>query len=45
MAHSLHEMFMQQVDTWSKNAGKELNFDFCKVMSVTLIGIYRVCVF
>ena len=42
VAHSLHEMLLQQVDTWSNNAGKELEFDTWKVMSITLNGIYMV---
>ena len=42
VAHSLHEMLLQQVDAWSKNAGKELEFDSWKVMSVTLNDIYMV---
>ncbi|XP_021051178.1 vomeronasal type-2 receptor 116-like [Mus pahari] len=33
VAHSLHEMLIQQVDTWSKNAGKELKFDSWKMFS------------
>uniref|UniRef100_A0A8C6I5B5 Receptor ligand binding region domain-containing protein n=1 Tax=Mus spicilegus TaxID=10103 RepID=A0A8C6I5B5_MUSSI len=32
VAHSLHEMLLQQVDTWSNNAGKELEFDSWKVV-------------
>jgi hypothetical protein len=40
VAHSLHGMLLQQVDTWSKNAGKELEFDSWKVRSITLNGIY-----
>ncbi|OBS71221.1 hypothetical protein A6R68_00238, partial [Neotoma lepida] len=27
VAHSLHEMLLQQVDIWSENAGKGLEFD------------------
>jgi vomeronasal 2 receptor len=42
VAHSLHEMLLQQVDTWSNNAGKELEFDSWKVVSLTLNGIYVV---
>jgi hypothetical protein len=34
VALSLHEMILQQVDTWSMNAGKELEFDSWKVMSL-----------
>ncbi|XP_059124477.1 vomeronasal type-2 receptor 116-like [Peromyscus eremicus] len=34
VAHSLHEVFLQQVDTWSNNAGKELEFDPWKVFSL-----------
>uniref|UniRef100_A0A8C6I567 Vomeronasal 2, receptor 70 n=1 Tax=Mus spicilegus TaxID=10103 RepID=A0A8C6I567_MUSSI len=34
VAHSLHEMLLQQVDAWSKNAGKELEFDPWKMFSV-----------
>jgi len=44
VAHSLHEMLLQQVDTWSNNAGKELEFDSWKVVSLTLNGIYMVWV-
>uniref|UniRef100_A0A8C6I4Y8 Vomeronasal 2, receptor 73 n=1 Tax=Mus spicilegus TaxID=10103 RepID=A0A8C6I4Y8_MUSSI len=32
VAHSLHEMLLQQVDTWSENAGKELEFDSWKIL-------------
>ncbi|MDQ4449842.1 hypothetical protein QCH02_13745, partial [Lacticaseibacillus rhamnosus] len=42
VARSLHEMLLQQVDTWSNNAGKELEFDSWKVVSLTLNGIYVV---
>uniref|UniRef100_A0A3B2W808 Vomeronasal 2, receptor 66 n=1 Tax=Mus musculus TaxID=10090 RepID=A0A3B2W808_MOUSE len=31
VALSLHEMILQQVDTWSMNAGKELEFDSWKL--------------
>uniref|UniRef100_A0A8C6I2V2 Vomeronasal 2, receptor 69 n=1 Tax=Mus spicilegus TaxID=10103 RepID=A0A8C6I2V2_MUSSI len=34
VAHSLHEMLMQEVDTWSNNAGKELEFDSWKMFSI-----------
>uniref|UniRef100_A0A3B2W3S2 Vomeronasal 2, receptor 73 n=1 Tax=Mus musculus TaxID=10090 RepID=A0A3B2W3S2_MOUSE len=34
VAHSLHEMLLQQVDTWSENAGKELEFDSWKMFSI-----------
>ncbi|NP_001371877.1 vomeronasal receptor Vmn2r71 precursor [Mus musculus] len=34
VAHSLHEMLLQEVDTWSKNAGKELEFDSWKMFSI-----------
>ncbi|OBS79792.1 hypothetical protein A6R68_22006, partial [Neotoma lepida] len=30
VAHSLHEVLLQQVDIWSENAGKELEFDSWK---------------
>ncbi|CAH6776993.1 vomeronasal type-2 receptor 116 [Phodopus roborovskii] len=33
VAYSLHEMLLQQVDTWSKNTGKELEFDTWKMFS------------
>uniref|UniRef100_A0A8C6I2X2 Vomeronasal 2, receptor 68 n=1 Tax=Mus spicilegus TaxID=10103 RepID=A0A8C6I2X2_MUSSI len=34
VAHSLHEMLLQQVNTWSNNAGKELEFDTWKMFSI-----------
>ncbi|XP_052569840.1 vomeronasal type-2 receptor 116-like [Peromyscus californicus insignis] len=33
VAHSLHEVLLQQVDTWSNNARKELEFDPWKMFS------------
>lgn len=39
VAHSVHEMLLQQVDRWSKNAGKELEFDPWKVRNITINGI------
>ena len=44
VAHSLHEMLLQQVDTWSNNDGKDLEFDTWKVMSITRNDIYMVWV-
>ena len=44
VANTLHEIPLQQTDAWSKNAGKELEFDSWKVMNLILNGIYRVCV-
>uniref|UniRef100_A0A8C2MW81 G-protein coupled receptors family 3 profile domain-containing protein n=1 Tax=Cricetulus griseus TaxID=10029 RepID=A0A8C2MW81_CRIGR len=34
VAHSLHEMLLQHVDTWSKNDGKELEFDSQQMFSI-----------
>uniref|UniRef100_A0A8C8UGV1 Receptor ligand binding region domain-containing protein n=1 Tax=Peromyscus maniculatus bairdii TaxID=230844 RepID=A0A8C8UGV1_PERMB len=42
VAHSLHEVLLQQVDTWSNNAGKELEFDPWKVVCLTLSSIYLI---
>ncbi|XP_028716947.1 vomeronasal type-2 receptor 116-like [Peromyscus leucopus] len=33
VAHSLHEMLLQQVDIWSENAGKGLELDSWKIFS------------
>uniref|UniRef100_A0A8C6I6J4 Vomeronasal 2, receptor 72 n=1 Tax=Mus spicilegus TaxID=10103 RepID=A0A8C6I6J4_MUSSI len=34
VAHSLHEMLLQQVDMWSNNDGKDLEFDTWKMFSI-----------
>ncbi|XP_036062457.1 vomeronasal type-2 receptor 116-like [Onychomys torridus] len=34
VAHSLHEMLLQQVDIWSENPGKGLQFDSWKMFSL-----------
>lgn len=41
VAHSLHEMLLQQVDTWSKNAGNGLEFDSWQVISLPLFVYHR----
>ena len=40
VAHSLHEMLLQQVDTGSENDGKVLEFNSWKIIILTLNGIY-----
>lgn len=40
VAHSLHEMLLQQVDTSSENDGKVLEFNSWKVMILPHKGIY-----
>jgi hypothetical protein len=40
VAHSLHEMLLQQVDTCSENDGTVMEFNSWKVIILTLNGIY-----